>query len=176
MSTVTLNLEGSPQGVADLLAAIFLGPDPVIPATLPDSPREPFTLRAKPDATPPAIGEPWPGQGGLYAGLSRGVDGQADAHLILALDAFDGDKNWDEAVAWAQGVSVDGHQDFRLPTRAESALLFANLKDKCEARWHWTGEQYSRTYAWSQTFGGGYQDGYGKSYGGRARAVRRFIP
>ena len=34
--------------------------------------------------TPPAIGQVWPGQGGIYAGIMRGAPGQPDYHLILS--------------------------------------------------------------------------------------------
>jgi hypothetical protein len=37
-----------------------------------------------------------------------------------------GDMKWDDAVKWAEGLG-DGA---RLPTRFESALLYANLQDK----------------------------------------------
>ena len=33
--------------------------------------------------TPPAIGQYWQGQGGFYAGLMRGQDGQPDYHLVV---------------------------------------------------------------------------------------------
>lgn len=49
------------------------------------------TLALNVDATPsasqvPAIGEYWPGQGGVYAGVMRGDNGQADYHLIVPTD------------------------------------------------------------------------------------------
>ena len=45
-----------------------------------------------------------------------------------------------------------------------------------EAVWYWSSTQYSRNYAWGQTFDVGNQFNDNKSYEGRARAVRRFIP
>ncbi|MBP4048991.1 DUF1566 domain-containing protein [Chromobacterium violaceum] len=41
---------------------------------------------SKPAITLPKIGEPWPEQGGVYAGLMRGENGQPDYHLIVAAD------------------------------------------------------------------------------------------
>ena len=123
---------------------------------------------------PPRIGEAWLEQGGIYAGLVRGADGQPDHHLILA-EAKPEAMAWQAAVDWAATVEVDGHKDFTLPTRRESALLFANLQDKFEPKWHWTSEQYSRNYAWIQDFDDGSQGSIVKYYEGRARAVRRFI-
>ena len=34
----------------------------------------------------PAIGQPWPAQGGIYAGVARGENGQPDYHLVVATD------------------------------------------------------------------------------------------
>ncbi|WP_225548160.1 DUF1566 domain-containing protein [Chromobacterium violaceum] len=46
---------------------------------------EHFTQPAsKPAVALPRIGEFWPGQGGVYAGLMRGQNGQPDYHLIVA--------------------------------------------------------------------------------------------
>lgn len=44
----------------------------------------------------PRIGEYWPGQGGVYAGLMRGENGQPDYHLIVAA----GDEGFAEEIAW----------------------------------------------------------------------------
>jgi len=125
--------------------------------------------------TPPAIGAVWPGMGGIYAGVSRGEDGQPDAHLVLA-EVDTGSKfKWQAAVEWAASVCTDGHTDFRLPTRFESALLYANLRDRFETSpWYWTGTQCSAGDAWFQYFGGGSQTNDDKGYEARARAVRRF--
>jgi hypothetical protein len=137
-----------------------------------------FVLRdqeaTSPAAAPspiPAIGQPWPGiEGSAYAGLSRGEDGQPDAHLVLLPDLPASELNWKDAKAWAH--SVGG----QLPTRRESALLYAQVFDKVEvdAGWYWTGTQCSDGFAWIQSFGDGVQLYYGKKYEARARAVRRF--
>ena len=107
-------------------------------------------------------------QGEIYAGLILGKDGAADYHLFLqpgeAVDV-----TWQAAVDWAK---KQGHS---LPTRAEQALLFANLKEQFQPRYYWSGAQYgpSSSDAWGQIFYYGYQDYSLKSYEGRARAVRR---
>ena len=127
--------------------------------------------------TPPAIGGIWPGQGGIYAGLSRGRDGQADGHLILHVTEAPSKLNLADAQKWAEGIEVEGHTDFHVATNVESALLYANLKDLFDpAGWYWTSTQYAGNegYAWLQYFGYGYQNGLDKSYAGRVRAVRRF--
>lgn len=35
----------------------------------------------------PSIGQPWPEQGGIYAGLMRGANGQPDYHLVVPAGA-----------------------------------------------------------------------------------------
>lgn len=124
---------------------------------------------------PPAIGQLWPEQGGVYAGIARGFDGQPDHHLILSATKADA-MPWQRAMDWA-GALLDGaHNDWALPTRPQSALLFANLRDQFEQRWHWTNETYEGdgSCAWVQYFDDGCQDvNLRKSYEGPARAVRR---
>jgi len=120
----------------------------------------------------PAIGARWPGQDGVYAGVSRGEEGQPDAHIVL-LDAKPAtDLKWAAGVKWAEDLG----EGARLPTRFESALLYANLRDQLDTgAWHWTGTQFSVSHAFTQGFYHGTQYGYGKKYEGRCRAVRRFV-
>jgi hypothetical protein len=113
---------------------------------------------------PAAIGAAF--AGGIYAGISRGVDGAPDQHLVL-LPGEAVDVDWEAAGAFA--ASVGGE----LPTRAEQALLYANLKDQFEPRWYWSSTQAGPSTAWLQGFDNGYQDFGNRSYEGRARAVRR---
>ena len=125
--------------------------------------------------TPPPIGEYWDGQGGIYAGVARGENGQPDYHLILAMTKPQQEFTWEAAKAYAQRVTVEGHLDFTLPNRTESALLFANLREKFDTNyWHWTGTEYSTSRAFIQHFGDGFQ-GYdlAVSFEARARFVRR---
>ena len=102
----------------------------------------------------PAIGEPWPEHGGVYAGLSRGEDGPSDGHLVLLDDLPGKELKWADAVKCADGLGNGA----RLPTRFESALLYANVRDKIElGDWYWTGTQCSDSYAWNQFFSYGSQ-------------------
>nr|WP_314607359.1 DUF1566 domain-containing protein [uncultured Janthinobacterium sp.] len=105
-------------------------------------------------------------EGEIYAGLILGKDGAADYHLFLQPGAVTGVK-WQAAMDWAKKL---GHS---LPTRAEQALLFANLKHEFEPRYYWSNEQAGPSDAWGQYFGGGTQHYGYRSYEGRARAVRR---
>ena len=133
----------------------------------------PAAVPARTTGAFPCIGQPWPGQGGIYAGLARGEDGAPDHHLILAEQHGEA-LTWSAAKKWAAGIEVDGHKDFSLPTRFESALLYANVRDQLSTGyWHWTGTQYSVSYAWYQYFYYGIQGYYDKKAEGWARAVRR---
>ena len=104
--------------------------------------------------------------GEIYAGLVLGKDGAADYHLFLQPGAATG-VTWQAAMDWAKKL---GHS---LPTRAEQALLFANLKHEFEPRCYWSSAQAGPSYAWNQYFDDGNQDFSLRSYEGRARAVRR---
>lgn len=115
---------------------------------------------------PPAISQPW--QGGTYAGLVRATDEEGDYHLVLLADKPEKPLGWDAALAWAESLGAS------LPTRRESSILFGNLGEYFERRWHWTNEQSSAHFAWSQYFDDGSQYDYVKDDEGRARAVRRF--
>ena len=104
--------------------------------------------------------------GEIYAGLVLGKDGAADYHLFLQPGAATG-VTWQAAMDWAKTL---GHS---LPTRAEQALLYANLKDQFQPRWYWSSEQAGPSLAWTQFFGDGCQYYGDRSFEGRARAVRR---
>ncbi len=121
-------------------------------------------IAALPKPAPGAIGSSF--GGGIYAGISRGVDGAPDQHLVLLFGQAE-DVSWSDACDWAKSICG------ALPTRAEQALLFANLKDQFEPRWYWSSEQAGPSTAWDQYFDNGTQVSYLRSYEGRARAVRR---
>ena len=124
--------------------------------------------------TPPPIGDYWVGQGGIYSGLVRGENGQPDYHLILDVGGSQQEFTWEAAKACAQRVIADGHQDFTLPNRIESALLYANLRNRFDFNhWYWTGTEHSPSRAYSQNFHSGKQDDHIVSIESRARFVRR---
>ena len=156
---------------------------------------------AQPLLTPPRIGQVWPGQGGIYAGIARGDD--ADWHLILAstglgrlawatsakaikgaTSARDGLLNTLALVA-AKGthpaaeacrtLEIEGHNDFYLPAQFEAALLYANVREHLSTEWHWTSTQFSAGSAWTQLFYDGTQYDGDKKFAARARACRRLV-
>lgn len=111
----------------------------------------------------PAIGQTV--EGGIFAGLTTTKDGEHCA-VILLEDKPGNQLTWEAAMKWAETLNA------ALPTRPVSALLFANLGDSFEKDWHWTSESWDGSYAWTQDFYYGYQNGNLKSSEGRARAVR----
>mgnify|MGYP006921387232 CR=1 FL=1 len=127
---------------------------------------------AAPIAVPP-IAQPWPGQGGIYCGLVRGVDGQPDHHLILALARPPKRLKWQAALDWAATVGAEGHADFDLPTPAENAVLFGNVPELFERTWYWSNKAEGASYAWDCYFGIGTQYYGDRGFEGSAVAVRR---
>lgn len=123
----------------------------------------------------PRIGEMWTEQGGYFAGLTRGRDGDRDYALIdCGIHMLDID--WNDAVKWAKKLDHNGFKDWTLPFRTEQSLLFANLGEKFENRSYWSCEEYAghSSDAWNQYFGYGGQDCWVKDNKLAARAVRRF--
>jgi hypothetical protein len=122
----------------------------------------------------PPIGQPWPGQGGTYAGVGRGRDGQPDCHLIVPDAKPPKDLSWAAGIAWCKALVVDGHNDFVMFDRFDGRVLSGNVGDLFELEWHWTSTQYSEDTAFFQDFDDGYQDHGDEKAELRVRAVRRF--
>ena len=106
-------------------------------------------------------------EGEIYAGAIIAPDGTG--HHVILLDGDNDDADWQTQMDWAKSIGGD------LPDRVEQSLLFAHLKDRFKPEWYWSNTQHASNsaYAWFQDFGDGFQYGYGKSYEGRGRAVRR---
>ena len=111
----------------------------------------------------PAIGGDL--EGGTFAGLTTTADGTHCA--VVLLPGAGTDRTWSKAKAWAK------KQGGELPSRPVAALLFANVKGTLQPRWHWTSDEEGASYAWTCSFGDGYQGSTHKSYEGGAVAVRR---
>jgi hypothetical protein len=62
----------------------------------------------------------------------------------------------------------------RAPAQTEATAFRGDGEQAFSPAWHWSSTQYSPVFAWVQYFAGGIQNYNGKSYAGRARAVRRF--
>ena len=109
-------------------------------------------------------------EGEHYAGIIiDNATGKPTHHLILIPQQPDTILTWHESIDWAASISAE------LPTRQESALLYANLKPAFEPTWYWTSTQYASyaSDAWFQLFDDGTQDYCPKDYEGRVRAIRR---
>jgi hypothetical protein len=120
---------------------------------------------AAPSLTLPGVPIAQPGE--RYAGIAF-EDGKPSHHLFLLDTKSDKKMTLDAADAWAKSVGGE------LPTRFESALLYANLRDQFDTNnWHWTATQFSAGSAWIQDFNYGSQRSYDKDNEFLARAVRR---
>lgn len=151
----------------------------------------------------PAVGEIWPGEGGVNGGLFPG-DGKpyylivptgADAEgefewggygneLNGAKSAWDGRANTDDligaddshpAARFCAAFEREGNKDFHLMSRREASFLEITLGDKdvFSKRYHWTSSQFSADYAFNVDFGDGWLDYYVKFHERVARPVRR---
>jgi hypothetical protein len=122
----------------------------------------------------PRVGDMWSAQGGIYAGIARGREGEPDYYLIVGPEIAV-PSSWDDAIEWAKYLQVLGLGGFALPTRKELSICFANVPELFEEARCWSGEQHMLAgyAAWGQDFGGGYQDAWAKSRRLRAHAVRR---
>lgn len=153
-------------------------------------------------STVPAIGEYWPEEGGIYAGLRQYPDGKL-YHLIFS--EFDvGPRAWGEhgketgaddrsdglvnggrllnapgefpAAMAAAEYEADGHQDFYLPAIGELAQAWQTIGHHfSKERSYWSSTQYSAYGAYITDFDDGLQDGLGKNTGRLVRPVRRFL-
>jgi hypothetical protein len=153
-------------------------------------------------ASPPRIGAVWPGEGGINGGVARDESGNPYWLIVSpgdistqefewggrgheepgAKSEFDGRANTlalressvdHPAACRCSEVVYEGHRDFYLPAKRESAVLYASVPEMFEKAWYWTSTQYSAYLAWYQYFDGGYQDLAYKDGTGRVRAVRR---
>lgn len=113
-----------------------------------------------------AIGQAY--KAGVFAGIT--TNKQGEVYVLVLLDAVpDKALTWKSAKVWAsqQGEGAG------LPTRAESALLFALLKYRFSSDWYWTDDEWGDQYAFTQNLINGHQHCYDEGYKFRARAVLR---
>ena len=97
-------------------------------------------------------------------------------HLVLCEATSDKRFKWAAAIDWAASQTVDGHTDFRLPSRFEAALIYANGRKHVDTDpWYWTGTPQGASFAWNCYFLGGDQNYVNVSSAGAVRAVRRFV-
>ena len=138
----------------------------------------------------PRLGAVWPGQGGRFAGLIIGEDGQPNyaevaadlkhwpkgawsprTRLTGAESEYDGMANTramaaagNEAAKQALAARIDGHNDFYIASRFEERLVQLNRAAPGHTGWAWSSTQLRAddVYAWAQTFDDGNQSLYHK--------------
>lgn len=154
-------------------------------------------MNAQAQLTPPAVGQIWPGQGGIYAGIMPARNGQEAYHLVIgeeigrfewgpygeespATSLIDGQANtlalleYGEypAAKAAAAHTADGHHDFYLPAAAELYEAWLNLGDQ-DWYWVWSSSQRSADGAFRMYFDDGFQHYYVKLSELRVRPARR---
>ncbi|MBS6039952.1 MAG: DUF1566 domain-containing protein [Pseudomonas sp.] len=150
--------------------------------------------------TPPAIGEYWPGQGGIYGGLRLYPEGMC--HVIFAAsdvgkhtfsdygteiegtNQIEGRANTAILIARegkhpaaiaAAGYSADGHNDFYLPASGELHHGYLYLPQAFEKAWYVSSSQRSADYAYLMDFEDGWLYIFPKNDECLVRPVRRFL-
>ena len=133
-------------------------------------------MTIKIDIATQQIGAPVPGlENAIYAGIAPEEGDQPQAHLVLWLNTPETRQNFEDSIALAKAVNPE--TDSHLPTRTESALLYATLCGQINRDWwYWTSTYYDKDKdaAFVQNFYYGFQF-YNYLYSGyRALAVSRF--
>lgn len=172
--------------------------------TILPSVKDQFTEALKkfaPDSlTPPAIGDYWPGHGGLYGGLRHYPEGLC--HIIFAANDvgrhsygehgtsveatsnIDGRENTailvnrdgsHPAAEAAYAYTCDGHSDFYLPSSGELHHGYLYLPESFEKDWYISSTQRSADSAYCLGFEGGWLSYNGKFIERLARPVRRIL-
>jgi len=122
------------------------------------------------------IGALVPGiDGAIYAGIAPAEGDMPQAHLVLWVETPKTRQNYEASIELAKAVNPG--TDSHLPTRTESALLYATLRDQIEKdSWYWTSTYYDddkdAAFVQGFTFGGQCYTILGNE--GRALAVSRF--
>lgn len=159
-------------------------------------------MNAQAQLTPPAIGQIWPGQGGIYLGLRQYPEGichviaaEKDLPGRYAFGAYgesteatsrtDGKANTEillardgkhPAAIAAAAYTADGHTDFSLPSIGELHHGWQFAPESFSTEWYyWSSSQYSAHYAYVMDFEGGWLGYGGKDDGRLVRPVRRFL-
>ena len=152
----------------------------------------------------PAIGQAWPGQGGIYIGELPAANDRPGVHMVVSAEEAEalewgmyGTKvpgadnrhngrantqsllatgNSHPAAAWCENYSADGHTNFHLPSQLELNIANALCPQVfSKDNWYWTSTQYSAGNAFEQDFEYGTSSWFSKDNERRVRAVR-WIP
>lgn len=149
----------------------------------------------------PAVGEHWPGEGGINGGLFQGGDrpyylivptgadaegtcefGSYGKELDGAMSPHDGMTNTADlvetdndypAARFCTKFERDGHNDYYLMARREASFLEGTVPQAFSQARHWTSSQYSANLAYTMDFEDGWLHYYGKDDERLVRPVRR---
>ena len=128
------------------------------------------------DVTKQQIGAPIPGlDGAIYAGIAPAEGDMPQAHLVLWLNTPTTRQDYEASIALAKAVNPE--TDSHLPTRTESALLYATVREQIKKdSWYWTSTFYGedKDCAFVQYFSYGIQGYFNLLTAHRALAVSRF--
>ncbi|QLL11730.1 DUF1566 domain-containing protein [Pseudomonas chlororaphis] len=158
-------------------------------------------MNAEQSIQPPAIGDIWPGQGGIYGGLRQYPEGLC--HVIFAAEDVgrhaygdygvstkatsrtDGRANTAILIARkgkhpaaiaAVAYTADGHADFYLPAIGELHHVWQYAPESFATNWYYiSSSQYSADIAYYMDFGVGWLFYGVKLYERVVRPVRRFL-
>ncbi|WP_288082798.1 DUF1566 domain-containing protein [Pseudomonas sp.] len=151
----------------------------------------------------PAVGQIWPGQGGINGGFVPARGDVPEHYLIIATKdvgehewggrgiesaatsktdgltntealAGDDDHKYPAASACAE-YQADGYHDFYLPAAAELYQAWVNCPEALDKAWYWSSTQRSANNAFGQDFVDGTQSYHAKGYQARVRPVRRLF-
>ena len=132
----------------------------------------------EPGIRAPEIGDKMP-DGTIYAGVSPDTN---EPMFVMAQDV-PLTMIFNQAKKYASKIDAHGHNDWRLPTKAELNVLFQN-KDKGSlkgtfnvnssdhASCYWSDTLYDDFNAFGQSFDNGHQSYYGKTQHSSVRCVR----
>ncbi|EJM20205.1 hypothetical protein PMI21_01108 [Pseudomonas sp. GM18] len=189
IETDDFKIKGTAERMTQLLMAGLLAQ--ALPPAANVQPIAPYSI--------PAIGDYWPGQGGINGGFVP-ARGDIPEHYLIFADRDIGEHKWgrygEESVAtskWdgkantdaliaagghpaaeaARAYIADGHADFDLPAAAQ--LHQAWVYDLIAKGAYWSSTQRSAYGAVLMYFGDGLQYGSGKNSELRVRPVRRFF-
>ncbi len=77
------------------------------------------------------------------------------------------------------GKTIDGYNDWFLPSKDELNLMYTNLhqnkKGSFDSTWYWSSSEDKSSYAWTQNFDDGEQDYYPRNTGMSVRPIRAFL-
>lgn len=126
----------------------------------------------------PAIGQPWPEQGGIYIG-SRLIDGVARHVVIPGGIEHDAKEVRFDDVAGCIPAEINGYTDWRAPDLEELMLAWIHarehfVQDSSESI-YWTSTEHNTRFSWAVSFESGITDFTNRLNKFRVRPFRSFI-